>query len=159
MSLERGLQEAYASMAGLSVSDPTREEKTIRVGTHYVRSWSLRDMPNIQILYLRLPDGSPSGRGHDVYERQSLAKLYNKEIDSITSTDGLAVYTLRDLKELIAFILYVRKPNDVRMLDHKAAYTIGEEDPEHDDHSDHIVSAKLVHRVVTGEKIEARVHA
>jgi hypothetical protein len=92
-----------------------------------------------------------------VYEGQSLKKLYNKEIGSITSTDGLTVYTLRDLKELIAFILYVRKPNDVRMLDHKAAYTVGQEDLGHSDHSDHIVSAKLVNRVVTGEKIEASV--
>jgi hypothetical protein len=151
LSLERGLQQAYAHMAGVPVTDPTQEETTVRVGTHDIHSWSLRGAPNIQIIYLRLPDDSQSGQGYVVRPGASLARLYRTEIDSIRSTDGLAVYTLRDLKEIIGPILHTRKPKDVRMLDHKA--------DEHHDHPDHIISAKLVQRVVTGERIRAKIHA
>ena len=157
LSLERGLQEAYALMAGFPVSNPTREETTVRIGTHDVHSWSLRGMPNIQIVYLRLPDDSPSGQGYDTYGAESLAKLYNKEIDSITSTDGHARNTLRDLKELIAFILHMRKPNEIGILNHKATTPDEQEHLGPSEHVDHIVSAKLVRRVVTGENIEAHV--
>jgi hypothetical protein len=159
LSLERGLQQAYALMADLPVSDPTQEEATVHIGTHDVHSWSLRGMPNIQIIFLRLPDGLPSGQGYDAHAGASLAKLYKKEIDSITSTDGLASYTLRDLKELIAYTLHMRQPNDVRILDHNTTLARAEEHHEYHDHTDHIVSAKLVQTVVTGENIRAKVHA
>tara|TARA_R110002003_G_scaffold433_6_gene19747 strand:+ start:554 stop:1198 length:645 start_codon:yes stop_codon:yes gene_type:complete len=158
-SLERGLQEAYALMAGIPVSNPSREEVTVRVGTHDVHSWSLRGMPNIQILYLRLPDGSPSGQGYDTNGRESLTKLYHREIDSITSTDGNSTYTLRDLKELIGFILHTRKPNDIRVLDYKAAMSNAPQVVAHSDHPDHIISAKLVQSIVVRERIHAKVHA
>jgi hypothetical protein len=52
LSLERGLQQAYAHMAGVPVTDPTQEETTVRVGTHDIHSWTLRGAPNIQIIYL-----------------------------------------------------------------------------------------------------------
>jgi hypothetical protein len=155
-SLERGLQEAYVLMAGVLVDDPMQEEKTVRVGTQDVHSWSLRGVPNIQIIYLRLPDGVPSGQGYDARGGESLTRLYRKEIDSVTSTDGNATYTLRDVKKIIAFILHTRKPNDIRILNHRASMP---KDGRHryapSDHTDHIVSAKLVQGVVSGEKIKA----
>jgi hypothetical protein len=157
-SLERGLQEAYVLMAGVLVDDSTKEEKTMRVGTHDVHSWSLRGIPNIQIVYLRLPDGESFGRSYDARGGESLTRLYRKEIDSVTSTDGNATYTLRDVKEIIAFILNTRKPNDIRIPNHKASIP---KDGKHrhapSDHTDHIVSAKLVQSVVTGEKVKANV--
>jgi hypothetical protein len=154
-SLERGLQEAYVLMTGLPVDDPTKEETTVRMGTHDMHSWSLRGMPNIQILYLRLPDGSPSGHGYDARGGASLTKLYNKDIDSVTSTDGNATYTLRDVKDIIAFILHTRKPNDIRILNHKASMPKDGTYHAPSDHSDHIVSAKLVQSVVDEENINA----
>lgn len=158
--LERGLQQSYTLMADLPIDDLTLNKTTVvRVGTHDLHSWSLNSMPNIQILYLRLPDGSPSGRGYDAHRSESLSKLYNKEIDSITSTDGNATYTLRDLKELIGFVLHERKPNEIHILNHKAALLGDQKHFTLSDHTDHIVSAKLVQTVVTGEKINATVKA
>lgn len=157
ISLERGLQEAYTTMAAVSVDDPTKEETTIRIGTHNVHSWSLRGVPNIQIIFLRLPDGAPNGDGYDTNHGMSLSKLYHNKIDSISTTDGKATYTMRDLKELIAFILHVRKPNDVRILNHKAKLPDGKRRHEHSDHTDHIVSAKLVQSAITRERIEVTV--
>jgi hypothetical protein len=156
-SFERGLQEAYVLMAGLPIDDSTREETTVRVGTHDIHSWSVRGIPNIQILYLRLPDGSPSGHGYDARGGKSLSKLYHKDIDSITSTDGNTTYTLRGIKEIIAFILHTRKPNEVRILNHKAEISKDQEHQVLFDHTDHIVSAKLVQSVITREKIKATV--
>jgi hypothetical protein len=157
LSLERGLQDAHVLMAGLSVDNSAREEAIIQVGTHSLRHWSLRGMPNIQIMYLRLPDDLPSGRGHDANGGESLSKLYRKEIETLTSTDGNTTYTHQELKELIAFILHARKPNDVGILNHKAAIPQGNSINAPSDHADHIVSAKLVMDVITEEKINSTV--
>ncbi|KAH7091047.1 hypothetical protein FB567DRAFT_263386 [Paraphoma chrysanthemicola] len=154
-SLERGLQEAYALMAGISASNSAREEAIVRVGTHDLHSWSLRGMPNIQIIYLRLPDSSSSGQGYDASGEESMSKLYRKEIGSITSTDGASTYTLRDLKELIAFMLRASRPNDIRILNHKATIA---NTPHPSDHLDHVTSAKLVHGIIVAEQIIADVH-
>ncbi|KAF2822780.1 hypothetical protein CC86DRAFT_71907 [Ophiobolus disseminans] len=159
LSLERGLQEAYALMAGLPISDVTQGEETVQIGTHHVHSWSLNELPNIQIIYLRLADSLPSGHGYAMHGNDSLAQLYSAKIDSIATTDSLARYTLRDLKEVIAFILHSRKPTYIRMLNHKAVTSAGDKHAEHLDHADHVVSAKLVQRVITGEKLQANVQS
>jgi hypothetical protein len=156
-SLERGLQGAYALMANMPIDNPAREETTVQVGTHDLQSWSLRGMPNIQILYLRLPDGSPSGHGYAATKQESLSKLYHRTIDRISTTDHNATYTLRDVKELIAFILHARKPNEIRILNHKAKLPNDEDHHAASDHADHIVSAKLVQSIIAREKFKANV--
>jgi hypothetical protein len=46
------------------------------------------------VLYsLRLPDGNHSGAGYPTHNCESIARLRNKEISSISSVDGTAVYT------------------------------------------------------------------
>jgi hypothetical protein len=157
LSLERGLQEAKVLMADLPVNNSAKEEATIQVGAHLLHSWSMRDMPNINIVYLRLPGGLPSGQGHDANEGQSLMKLYRKEIDILTSTDGNAKYTHQDLKEIIALILRARKPNYIGILNHKATIADRNSSKAHSDHADHIVSAKLVMDVIVEENIHTTV--
>jgi hypothetical protein len=139
-------------MANLPVDNPSREERMVRVGIHNVHSWSLRGMRNIQILFLRLPDATPSGHSHNVFRGESFSKLYQKEIHSVTSTDDNVSYILRDIKELIASILHERKPNFVHILKHKARIVDSHEHATPSDHPDHIVSAKLVRSVVTAER-------
>ncbi|KAH4177004.1 hypothetical protein HBI38_016700 [Parastagonospora nodorum] len=154
-SLERGIQESYALMANLRVDNPAMQETMVRVGINELHSWSLEGMRNIQIIYLRLPDCAPSGRGYVATRGASLSKLYYKEIDSITATDGNATYTLRDIKELIAFILHERKPKVIHILNHQAKFS--DAHSASSAHADHIVSAKLVRGIVTAEKIKATV--
>jgi hypothetical protein len=156
-SLEGCLQEAYALMVGLPINIPAREETMVRVGTHNLHSWSLRGMPNIRIIYLRLPDGSPCGREYTATNRESLSKLYHRTIDSVTTIDHNATYTLRDVKELIAFILHTREPNDVRILNHRANLPNYKNHRPISDHVDHIVSAKLVQSIMAREKIKVTV--
>ncbi|EAT89842.2 hypothetical protein SNOG_03111 [Parastagonospora nodorum SN15] len=125
-------------------------------GINELHSWSLEGMRNIQIIYLRLPDCAPSGRGYVATRGASLSKLYYKEIDSITATDGNATYTLRDIKELIAFIS-TRKEAQSYPLYSITQAKFSDAHSASSDHADHIVSAKLVRGIVTAEKIKATV--
>jgi hypothetical protein len=144
-------------MAGLSVDSSAKEEATIQVGAHFLHSWSLRDLSNINMIYLRLPDRLQTGQGHDANEGQSLSKLYQKEIETLPSTDGNAIYTQQELKEVIAFILHARKPNNVGILNHIVAIPDGNNIKVRSDHANHIVSAKLVMDVIADEKISTTV--
>lgn len=97
---------------------------------------------NVQIVYLRLPDGGPVGSGYVTNEGESLRKLYTGDIKSITTTDGNATYTLDSFKDLIAAILHETEATDVRVPDYKTG--IPAEQDERQDHADHVVSARLV---------------
>lgn len=128
----------------------------VQVGEYEVDIWSPRKVPNVQIIYLRLPDGGHVGQGYDAYNRESLRKLYAKEIDSITTTDKNATYTLEKLKDLISTILYVREANDIKMLHHKGSLPENETDTD-SDHADHTIAAKLVMEIIEKEEITAKV--
>jgi hypothetical protein len=159
-SLERGLRHSYALMADLPFDNATMEDTTVvRVGTHDLHSWSFNGMRNIQLIYMRLPDGAPHGHGYDAHKGESLGRLYKKQIDSITSTDGNTTYTLRDLKEIIGSILHQRKPIVIHVMNHKASHPGDQQFPysSQADHNDHLVSAKLVQSVINVEKINATV--
>ena len=106
---------------------------------------------NMQILYLRLPDGSSTGEGYRANSMESLKKLYDQDIESINTTDGSGEYTLDSLKSLIATILHERKANKIAVLDHKATIFDGENGS---DHADHVVSAQLVVDTIKQENIE-----
>ncbi|KAH7390632.1 hypothetical protein BKA66DRAFT_568572 [Pyrenochaeta sp. MPI-SDFR-AT-0127] len=157
LSLERGLEEAHAWMAGLSPPVPARKEATIQIGNYRVPLYSLNTMPNIQMLYLRLPDGAPTGRGYDTNGGESLKKLYNMEIKRITAIDGTATYRLKDLMDLIATVLHKRQPNDVRVLNYKGLSS--DDNADSSDHADHVVSAKIVMDVIERERLNVKVQA
>jgi len=116
-----------------------------------VLSRALKDMPNVQIFYLRLPDGRTDGEGYDANESESLKKLYRKKIKTISAIGGSEKYTLDNLKDLIAAILRQRKARDIRVLDFKTM--VPKDNEECYDHTDHSVSARLVVDVVKEDKI------
>jgi hypothetical protein len=116
---------------------------------------SYPEMPNMQMLYLRLPDGGPVGQGYGVNDGQSLRKLYTGDIETITTTDGNATYTLESLKDLLAAVLHESNATDIRVLDYKTG--IPDEEDARADHADHVVSARLVVDVVRGEERDVEV--
>ncbi|KAF1848440.1 uncharacterized protein K460DRAFT_414995 [Cucurbitaria berberidis CBS 394.84] len=154
-ALEHGLEEAYSWIAGVPANEPKRKATLVKIGKYEVPSWAPKDMPSMQILYLRLPDGAPAGQGYDTNGGESLKKLYNKEIKSITTTDGNVTYTLEDLKDIIVTVLHERQANDIRVLNYKAS--VSHEYNTDLDHADHTISAKLVIEVIEEEKIRANV--
>ena len=128
----------------------------VQLGEHEVQMWSPKSMPNVQVLYLRLPDGGHAGQGYDAHGNESLKKLYNKDIESIATTDGNATYTLDAVKDIIATVLRTRKARDVKILYHKGPLPRTEEDFD-SEHADHTICAKLVMDVIETEAITVNV--
>ncbi|KAJ4984990.1 hypothetical protein SVAN01_09512 [Stagonosporopsis vannaccii] len=104
---------------------------------------------NVRLVYLRLPDGGPVGDGYATNKDESLKKLSTGEIESISTTDRNATYTLDSLEALLATILLETGATEVRVLDYKTG--VPDEHDEGEDHADHAVSARLVVDVLERE--------
>ncbi|KAF1832309.1 hypothetical protein BDW02DRAFT_430119 [Decorospora gaudefroyi] len=178
---ERGLEEAYKFMndASYRLAKTTRDnsdseqsahpesgkeelvrtETMIKVGKHNITASSLGGMPNAQILYLRLPASTQTGQGYEAFGNETLKRLYKKQIPHITTTDGTAMYTLDDMKDVISTILRDRKANTLRVLNHLASLLADDDDDVEVEHPDRIVSAKLVVDVVKEEQIKGSIQA
>lgn len=77
----------------------------------------------------------------DRYE--SLRRLYFGDINSISSVDGMATFTLGTLQGAINQILSQRKPVNVRTLDYLSDYDGG-------DHPDHLTTARITASLASG---------
>ncbi|KAH9861781.1 hypothetical protein J1614_011534, partial [Plenodomus biglobosus] len=108
-ALENGLGHAYLQMTGMPVHTkaPFPNTNWVQVGEHEVAMWTPRLIPGFHIVYLRLPDGGHAGQGYDAYHGESLKRLWNRDVDNITTTNGNTTYTLDSLHDLIATILRV----------------------------------------------------
>ncbi|KAF1942490.1 hypothetical protein EJ02DRAFT_433919 [Clathrospora elynae] len=162
---ERGLEEAYKWMAGLpskipDLDAPIRNETTIQLGKHNISASLLPDMPNLQILYLRLPDSTHGGQGYPAYNGESLRKLYYPGIQTITSTDGTNnTYTAQDLNDVIAMILQFRQASNIHVLSYQDELSPDDNDVHSSEHADHIMSARIVMWVIKREKMEVKVQS
>lgn len=120
LSTERSLEAALAWMSS-AIGDTTIGEKgVIQIGEKSVADFTFNSVPNVHILYFRLPGGEHTGEGYKAHNEQSLKKLYTGEITVMTSTDGVTTYTLDQINEIIAIILHERQMNDIRVLNYKA---------------------------------------
>jgi hypothetical protein len=135
---------------------PLRNVTMVQVDKYNISASAFYNMPNVQILYLRLPDSPYPGQGYDAYGGESLKKLYQKKIPSITNTDKNATYTLEGLKDLVAMILRERQAAKVGILNRWIPYETDENYIEQE-HTDRITSAKIVWDVIVSEGIKANV--
>jgi hypothetical protein len=152
LSLETGLEHAHAWMSDAGEQERDWQGITAQVGKFQVQARFHITIPNIQIIYLRLPDGSPTGEGYEANSGESLKKLYDRDIDVINTTDRSGEYTLESLKSLIATVLHEMKPNRIGTLDHKVVIS---DEGNGSDHADHVVSAKMVLDTIKQENIRA----
>lgn len=143
-------------MSGAIVDGSMGEKRVIRVGERNVTDFMFYGIPNLQILYFRLPGGTNSGQGYNAHNKESLRKLYTGEIKSMTAIDGSATYTLDQIKETIASILRGRRMNNIQVLNHKADLPVNKNYASFD-HADHIITAKIVLDVVRSENITSNV--
>jgi len=158
---ESGNEAATAQMAGVADS---YTELTATFGGQPALVRTLVGAPQVQKVWLRLPDGAVDGTGglqpfprpserreltwpfsrrpgFSVNGYQSLRALYFGSISTITNNPGTSTYTLATLKQTIAEILTARQPDNVRTLDYLSDYDGG-------DHSDHLTTARLVKSLV-----------
>lgn len=153
-SVERGFEAAFAYMTAQPADDNAWETANVQFNGKVVLLRTLKDSPHVQVVYLRLPNGTPDGEGYAASEGESLKKLYNKEIGSLSATDESATYTLDSLKDLISAMLEKRKATAIRVLDYKTPIPKDREDKDRE-HADHSVSARLVAEVVEQDNIKA----
>lgn len=109
---------------------------------------------NTAAYFLRLPDGSPAGTGYAETGWQSLQRLAEGKIDTLTAIDGAASY--RGLSDLIATVraLIERErngaPATLHLPDPDTAINPG-------DHSDHYLTAKAALDAAQGQSGVERV--
>lgn len=135
---ELGTQAAYAKMAG--VANVWTAQKINVLGKD-LDLYTLRDAPNVTIIYMRLPDGNPSGTGYSETCNTSLEKLWKHESSFIPKVNAsnfcqpqqFESYSREQLIEVLTKLIKDYSPNIVRTLDSTGIYG--------NDHSDHKHSA------------------
>ncbi|MCF3139020.1 chitobiase/beta-hexosaminidase C-terminal domain-containing protein [Paenarthrobacter sp. AR 02] len=133
-SLEDGIRATYAMMAGVANSWTTSDAG---VPGRAISVYTLRDAPTISVVYLRLPDGFPNGKGSSRYGGQSILKLWDGRLSSIRPVDGSATYTKEQFQTTLNTLVKNFRPTTFRTQD----WTGNFNDPY--DHSDHWATAKF----------------
>lgn len=126
---ERGIQAAYANMAGAANAWSTTDAG---IAGHPITVRTLIAKPNISVAYMRLPDGL-DGDGGSLHGFESLKKLYQGTITQIHPVDGTAVYTGSTLVSTLTALMTGYQPRTVRVQDYLRGYTDG-------DHPDHVTA-------------------
>lgn len=134
MGRERGSQAAYARMVGVAnswtISDAAMSGHSIRIAT-------LTGAPSVSLVFMRLPDGNRRGTGMIVHDHQSLMRLWEGAIGSISAVDGSATYTGTSLRAALTALMTDFQPTTVRTQDWTAAFGNG-------DNADHVAAARYV---------------
>ena len=115
-------------------------QTTVNVNGHQILKFSYR---NAVIYFLRLPDGNYSGTGYSGTGNQSLQKLYNGSITTISAIDGSATYSsLVDLENTLKSIVQTEATGNIKFnsADHDTSLNP-------DDHSDHVHSSLIMQDV------------
>jgi LmbE family N-acetylglucosaminyl deacetylase len=124
---EAGAQASYAQMAGVA---NTWSQVDAGVAGHPMSQWTLTGNPNVSVVFMRLPDGNDTGSGFSATGNQSLQKLWQGTISSITAVDGSSSYTAGTLTGTLTTLLQTASADRVVTQDFTGTYGDG-------DHSDH----------------------
>ncbi|MFD6417614.1 hypothetical protein [Streptomyces sp. NPDC060194] len=155
------MQQAYARLAGTPTGPglPSAwRQSPVVIGDRTLSRVRLQPdngRPAIQLVFLRLPDGVPTGTGTDEYGLQSLLRLYQGRIRTINASDRTQSYTERQLLDTLTALIRRFRASDVRTLDYlnsKLGYSI----TEGVDHSDHSVAARLLREATLRARQQSR---
>lgn len=130
---EIGLEAAYAKVAGVR---NTWESSYFTAGGHRVLVRTLVARRSISVVFLRLPDGMLDGEGSESYGNQSLTKLLDGRIPSLSAVDRSATYSAGGLRDGLVVLLDASRPDLVRTTDY--VHELGD-----GDHADHHAVAYL----------------
>jgi LmbE family N-acetylglucosaminyl deacetylase len=137
---EAGVRAAYAHLAG--TADRWIETTEVFADQPLTRV-RLEGRPEVTLVFVRLPDGGVEGSGGDRSGGQSLRKLWEGRIATISTVDGTATHSLASLHAVLRTIAERVSPSAVVTLDHTGAFGDG-------DHSDHHVAGYLAERLHEG---------
>src|SRR5215469_9661958 len=139
---EEGSRAAYAVMAGVPNSW-TKSELT--VAGHTLHIATLTGKPTVSQVYLRLPNGGPTGAGYAATGFKSLPKLWRSHnpepasltpISELSALDGSATYTYEGLLATLEALIAEFEPEVISTQNFTVEFGSG-------DHADHIAAAKL----------------
>ena len=139
-SRERGSQAAYAQMAGVANEWTT---SSITVAGSSIRLQTLTASPQISLAFMRLPDGNRSGTGMVSHHHESLMRLWESAITSISAVDGSASYTDASLRSTLTALMVGFRPTTIRTQDWVAEFGQG-------DNADHIGTALYTRAAAQG---------
>jgi len=138
---ERGVEAAYADMAGVANSWAT---STLTADGHPISLATLVGRPNVSLLFMRLPDGDwPDGLGTSLYGFQSLRQLWSygnpsdnlgPSISTIDAVDRSTAYGYQDLIDTLAALMTSFQPQLIATQNFLNAFGDG-------DHADHVATA------------------
>jgi LmbE family N-acetylglucosaminyl deacetylase len=127
---EQGVLAAYASLA--NVADPHWATQRLALNGHDVLVRRLAEV-DASIVFMRLPDGNGDGAGFKTLHRakgQTLAKLWDRSIPTLSAIDGSATYDHDELVDALAALFAMFGATHINALDATNAFGF--------DHSDHI---------------------
>ena len=135
----RFMSNTFTSGAGLGTN---MNETAVTINGHSIKKFTYR---NAVAYFLRLPDGNIDGSGYSYTNLETLKKLYEGTISSISAVDGSTTYnSLNDLIETLKSLLEIEYYNPSNMI-----FNSADDDTSINpgDHSDHIFSSKIIQDV------------
>lgn len=135
---ELGPLAAYSTMLGLPEAQEW-ESTSLDVNGRSIRS-SVSSDGRVELLFMRLPDGNPTGRGFAATGSASLQRLWEGEIATLAAIDGSATYTRTELVDTLRAVVAEAAPLDVRI----------QNDQHSADHSDHRAGARFAREALKG---------
>ncbi|MBT8224869.1 MAG: hypothetical protein HKP61_22950 [Dactylosporangium sp.] len=113
-SLQRGVEDAYARMAGVPDVDPTAQEEwtgqSWTIGTRQVERYSLLARPDVQLVFMNLHDA----RLGEVYDEGLTDTTVIPADGTVTSSYS---YTKSDVVDVIASMISSYQPTVLRLQD------------------------------------------
>lgn len=133
---ERGSKAAYAAM--LNQQDNIWIDRIGRLEPNeFISVSALRNVSQISLIFMRLPDGNLNGNGFGASHHQSLARLRSGRITNVVSVDGQSSYTADQLTRGLATLMDYYQPTEVwTQLPYSASRQLT-------DHSDHVAVGKF----------------
>jgi hypothetical protein len=129
---ENGEKQAYAFM-NATLNFWTQNDAGIP--GHPMTEYTLTNAPKTSLVFMRLPDGNYDGAGFASNNFESLQKLWQGTIPSMTTVDGTSTYTKTQLISTLAALMDKYQPDIVRTQNFIDGYNSSV------DHSDHYSSA------------------
>jgi len=129
LSREDGAEAAYGTMLGDSNIKWVKHVDKIS-DTEYIEIAHPMNNSKISLVFILLPDGNLKGEGFRGDGYESLAKLWNNQINTISSVDRQSNYSKDQLISVLELLMETYKPSTIRT---QSTFSAGQ----YPDHSDH----------------------
>lgn len=133
---EAGIRAAYSTMLHTDPAGWQPGMATLSGGEQVLLYNSPDTAPLAAVIFLRLPDGDLSGNGFATTGYLSLKKMLADPKLAVTTLDTKTTYTRQSLIKVLAELIAVYQPVEIRTLGDADVDIVG-------DHSDHVATGEL----------------